>query len=431
MPSIFDLFNTDPAYLKASKKGLLFVAPDATEFSPKFNIIGTKNKRKAKIFDYIERDQSFVQDNGMRSPEFEMNLWFVGDDHHIVAADFERALSLRGVAELTLPLDTKLRFVIPMSFKRTNRFVDGVNRTMFEVSFHETIQPSSILKGDAKESVGFFAKILQGDAAGAFADKLSPLGSRLQATSAFSAVNGAVKKTLNFASTARRAQSGLITAWQSTVTSIDTNVSNLFEQPLILASQLQSALTLPIFPRVTNLLSAYGTLLGSQKIPLTRYDSDSKNLISIQELTGASALGAMATKVVELDYRTRQEAIDAFSAVAAQYEEFLEYLEDQQLATEELPLAQRYYPDAGVCESLQAMIQRMAGQVDAILLNTRQEIEITLDKDETPLNIVAKWYPTLFQRSASSALSFFESTNSLTADQRFVLERGTQIKVLV
>jgi hypothetical protein len=427
-----------------NERKLEYTSPENNVFTPFFRVIPVNRRRKHKKFDFVEKSGTYVQDLGMRSAEIPLEIYFSGPFHIREAELFDRALAEQGPAKLVLPYDEfKTRTVVPLEWKRTTDMVEDVARTRFTVKFYETTQefktynPTNDVSADiAKSSAEYTAAATE-----VFKENLTGAGGELPVVSKIREINNRVRNLLDFSAyvqpitdileDVQGVTSATIEEFNATITSIDTNAANVFETPLVIASQIQSALTIPQFPQLTNLTAAYEALINSVSVaplPISRGTSD---ILNVQALFGMSAVAAYAVKVSKASFQTRSEAVDALNSVKDTYEEFVEYLDEQTTVTESLPLEQRFTPDSAMLESLYELVMRLTGSTDAILADLQREVTYVAPQDTCTLAIAAEYYPDLFRRDSVSALETVERTNSFTGDQMVLVPKGTEFKVLI
>jgi len=416
---------TDEPYGADMEKGIIYVSPSRKEFHPRFSEVPVERRRKAKAFEFIDNEDTYVQDLGMTSEKITLSLYFVGPHHHVESLDFQKAISERGPGTLELPFDSgRERKVIVLSYKKTNHFVDAINRTVFEVAFRET---SEALAPNA-ETPDLSAVVANLSAQQALSEGLSLKGSIANAVGKVRGGVGAVTSKLQ---AGVQAVNVVKNKFESIATSIDLNASLLLEKPLIIASQIQSLASIPIFPRASELLSAYGDAIENFKNVPAIFVSGLKNSLLVDMVFGTALVSTLGVKVTQAQYASRDEAVEAFSAVQTIFEDYIENLIAQEKATAELPLEERFVVDPAVYESMYFLLQRITGNVDGILLGLQKEVTFVADQDISPLVIVAEHYPVLFAEDVNIALSLFENTNDLSADRIFLIAKGEEYKVMI
>lgn len=440
-------------YLEDAKRGLEYTSPSGRVYRPQFQKTSVHRQRNFKAFEFVDVEGAMIQDLGMSSDRFNLRMWFTGSNHHKQAQSFLSALSERGYAKLTLPLDDRdHRVVLPVDIKEENDLVDFINRTVFEVEFRETIgkyiDPENPEVAVAPESAASFSsKVgdLTEDSKEGFAEGLKTEGEEVVGISLLKSINAKLKTGLNFdgewvnvldtakeqINDLRKIQSTLIKEFESVTASIDQLANDFLEAPLILASQIQSALNIPKFPLFENLIDSYGTFIRGLQDPPRSYGRNSNNYLHIQTIFGVSAISSLALKTTSSDFETRQSAIDALDEVKDIYENFVTYLEAQEEATSELKLVQRFSVAPNVYEALYAVVQGITGRIEQRAAGLRQVVEKTVTYPTTSLNIAAQYYPALFAADQDEALRRVEELSELQGSQIVLLERGDTFKVLI
>jgi hypothetical protein len=436
-------------YTDYAKRGLEYTTPSGEVFLPLFQKVATHRQRKFKSYAFVNVEGNLLQDMGMSSDRFKLRLWFIGNDHHIKAQKFLSALSERGYAKLTLPLDEKdHRVVLPIDIKQENDMVDFINRSVFEVEFRETLgaysEPDAPLALTAVPGASLSDKIgaLKESAKAGFADGLKSFADKIPGASLIKSLSAQVKKGLNFGGEwvntiqdtfddVRKIQSTLIKDFQAITTAIDQGADSFLESPLILASQIQSALNIPKFPLFENLIGNYKGFIDGIQEPPRSYGKNSNNQLHIQTIFGVSAVSALAVKTLSSEFQTREAAVDALDEVKEIYEAFATYLESQEAATAGLPLQQRFTVAPDVYTSLYEVIQGVTGGLEQSASNLPQSVEKTVTYPTTTLNIAAEYYPALFASDQDAALKLVEDLSELQGSKIVLLERGDTFKVLI
>lgn len=430
--------NTEP-YFADIEAGLIYTSPSGKTFKPRYSEIAIERKRKFAEFSPIDSSSTYVQDNGVKSSIIPLKMWFVGPYHHEEAKLFEDALAERGVGLLTLPTDDRgARYVIPTKQKRTNKVVDSVNVTSFEVSFYETSEEfKNAAIDDVSKNISEETDKFNASSAKAFESGLSTNGGLAGITNKLTSVNDAIKDKLDFSKYTQPFQqidtlrTAAIGEFTTITASIDNNISNALSAPLTVASQLKGAINAPYFSQTTNLFNAYSDFLNSILTSESTSSAKIKNNAVIQEVVGGLALSAWANKAISADYSTREDAIKYFGEISDAYDDFVDHLKDFEDLTAERRADERYIIDQSSYEALYKSIQLILGGLNSLLVDLPQETTITLANGATPINIVAEYYPDMFSSDANLALDYFEKTNSLTESQLLYIEGGTEIKVMI
>lgn len=458
-------------YLEDAKVGLEYASPRGNVFTPLYQITSLQRPRKNKSFEFIDVPGTLIQDLGMSFDRFKLRLYFVGPYHHKLGQAFLAALSERGNGRLTLPLDEKdFRVVIPIDIKQETDHVEFMNRTTFEVEFRETIGAyvnPGVLRRYTEANFEPEEEQTEGDAAAAeakpslpagalvdatkqgFKDGLNGLGDKVANVSFIKGLNAKLKTTLNFQGEwvsqisnvvertqaeiegFRQLQADLFKAFEAATSSIDQLAEGYLETPLILASQIQSALNIPNFPLVENLIGNYETFIEGAKEPPRSYGRNSNDYLNIQTTFSTAAISALAISTANSEFTTRQDAIDALDEVKTIHEGLVQYLEDQEAATAELPLEQRFTVSPAIYGSLNDLILSLTGDIEALTAGLRQTVTYTVVHPTTPVNLAAKHYPQLFATDANAAIQLIEDLSELQDKKILLLERGDTYKVLI
>lgn len=424
--------NVEP-YWEDAKSGVVYVSPSLLEFHPKFADVPVERKKKTKEFEFISSNQregggTFVQDLGMMSEKISLVLYFAGPLHHSEALAFEQALAEYGPAKLYLPHDPNIaKKVILLKYKRVNRYVEDAARTVFTVDFRETRVDGY---GEWPTGTPFNISAEYVNAASQYA-----LANVITEESFLSKAADSARKGLDAAKAVFTPALELVstanTTFNSIYTSIDAGLSGLLEQPLVLASQIQSLLAVPIFPNVNATLAAYEEFVSYfENDPLDISKGLAEDL-AIRNVYGVAGISQMAVKVTSTDFSSRSEAVDALSRVKDSYNNYLNSLIAQERATADFNLADRFFVDPAVYEALYSLLQQATGNVDKMLVGLKREATFEAEQDVSPLTLASRYYPDLFRKDPNSALDAFEKGNRSNFDEILLIEKGKEYTVFI
>lgn len=425
----------DTSYVEVSKQGFTYVSPKGDEFADlRYRVIPQERARRHQTYEFIGVDGTLVQDLGLSSKRYSLALYLVGQKHHVRADEFEAALEQPGVGAIFFPLDRgPSRNVVALKYRRENRYAEAENVTYFEVEFQETISsvdPKNVStvarnrKAAMQQAIDFAKAAQAANLSVRFASLKPDLALVNHLRSRVRECRSAFGKLLN---TVQRTR----VAFDSAMASLDSSANLLFEQPLLVIRQVQSALQTPVFPRVSDTLTAYGSFLGGFSDYTNLLGAQAKDLLSIDEMFGLSASFSYAGRALSLPYNTRAEAVDTFASVQESFLGFMDYVHGAEAQLSTGPLARRYYMDPDTYAAAYSAMTTFSGSLDALLMGLRKEAVITLDKDMTPLNVAERYYPAEFRQNPIAAMDFVLRTNAAEGYNILLFEKGTEVKVLV
>lgn len=410
-------------YQLASEGGLTYTSPSGRRFRPRFTDVPVERSRRVKSFDFIDTKGTYIQSLGMMSSKIALNMYFIGPRHHEEAQKFEQALAEDGVGSLALPLSKGVKSVYATKIKKHNKFVDAVNRTTFEVTFAETIEQyqSAVVILEVSTVLSDLASQRALSEGLKIPANLSSVIDT--AKSGVARINVAMQRGLT-------ATNSVKNQFDSVMTSLDTNASLIFEKPLIFASQVQKALSIPIFPRSTDLVSSYGSFIDSVSNDPYVMAPFIKNVYLVDLVFGTAAISQLAVSANQLQYKSRNEALEVMDQVKSKYEAYIASLYARETFTASLPLNQRFIVDPKIYESLYALMQSASSSSSASMAGLKKESIFTTDYDTATLVLASKHYLEEFKTDSNLAISRFIQENQLSGDRVIMLPRGTEYKVL-
>lgn len=430
------------SHLEASSQGLIYEAQDGQVYHPKYRVVPFSRKLRHQDFNFTERQGTYVQTLGWESGVVQVEVYFVGADHHEQARAFERSLTIyaRGVAgKLYLPLDTidRWRTVIPVEYTRRVDYVEAANRTVYQIVFKESIP----LAEPAVEKVRTSYAAVISDASNEDLNSLS------QNEGVIKNLRGAAQniknRVLGEGSFVRKAGKWVrgSTSYQnlstiakdlgSTLDYISINAQTLVRTPYQLSSLIDRSMQRVFGANIPQSVYVLGGVLDQLKDIDNTVLREVKGNSWVRLLFGAPLVSSMAKYSAAYNYLSRTEALTNTEAVLEAYEGFVAFIHDQEDVTAEQPMARRFVADPGIMDFLQSSIRDFTAAMNLRLGTLRQEVTVEVAEPTTLLNIVAQYYPTLFKKDPNTAMSLFEQTNSLTSDKYELFDVGDSYTILV
>ncbi len=116
-----------------------YVSPSGTEYFFSFQEVSKETDLKTASFTMPEKDGALIQSLGFGGRRFPLSCYFTGESCFEDADSFERALTERGRGELRHPVYGSFPVVPTGTIKRSDDLVKGLNVSVVEITFSETI----------------------------------------------------------------------------------------------------------------------------------------------------------------------------------------------------------------------------------------------------------------------------------------------------
>jgi prophage DNA circulation protein len=112
----------------------VYLPPNGGRFDAQFDSLSRSGGRKAPVTELPGQDQARVQNLGVMTPRYPVDIYFSGPDYDQTADRFWNALDQDGAATIEHPRWGVLS-VIPLTKSQTEQFVNGVGRAVFSIDF--------------------------------------------------------------------------------------------------------------------------------------------------------------------------------------------------------------------------------------------------------------------------------------------------------
>jgi hypothetical protein len=402
-----------------------FVSLSGIEIPFQYVDLSTFFVKKTAVFENVNADGVYVQDNGVGGVRFPMVCYFEGDRHDIEARAFMKAILERGEGTLYHPIFGAV-VVIPVGeIENVSALVSAANQTTITVEFFET---TGLQIGDLPP----FDSLLDAfetDAAVEFGDKLNvtDVADEQNFINRFNRRINQVSDTLSSISSALSTQQGNI---DDIGDSITRSIDVLVGQPLALARQTQLLIASPanIAAAATDKLKAYANLareiFGLLPTP-TGYDFSAENGFHGDSLIAGGCVAYHAVAANDNDFTTSNEFIAAASGIGALLEEFSTWSDDAYTAIGEDTPETADTGDGWL--QLQELGTAVISNLVTQSLSALRPIRITLDRERGTQELCYELYRT----SKPAQLDFFASTNDFSGDEYFTLQEGREIVYFV
>lgn len=421
--------------------------PKTTRSSSSSSRYGGGKKSKTSASSSVSTSQSTkrVQDSndtfndlGIGGRDISLDCYFTGENHAVQAKEFENALCLVGKSKLRLSDSDELTVNV-ISFKKKNSLVENINVTVISVNWHETSK-STYPKSEKSKS-----NEVKKQAAAA---KTSAAQNLADTVEGITTPNRLANFQTSFTNALNNVSNALSTGSNITLKSIMTDImgQNIASNAFTMASQLGVVMykAAALGSKVKNLdnsfslSSNFGTLYGgfnslisllkssskssSDKTALTTNEID--NLI-INDTTAAIAVSSLAESLVEAEFETREEAVEAAKVLEQLSQDWTEHVEEEIIKIENLEDV--FIRDSGLTE----IAATAANEILERSYKLKVEKVIVLSEDTTTIDFAYEYYPDEFEDDPDNTIKYLITTNGFSDDEFFLLKRGTEVKIYV
>ena len=383
----------------------------------------------------VQDSNDTFTDLGLGGRDISLDCLFIGDNHYAKAEEFAKALGEVGKSILQLAHGEAMTVNV-LSFKVSNDLTKNVNSTVVSVEFHETS------KTTYPRSTQSRVKEIKNKADVAKTNVAQTLAN---ATEAIKNPSRLAKFSANFSAMLAKVEDGLNTASNVSLNSImkdilsQTPLNNMFTvasqlgivmyKAASLANNAKNSITnssiLPsggIYGQWVSLLDGFKKSSTSIRETITQEEID--NLL-INDSSATLALISMGESLIEGEYETRAEAVEAAKTIKELEQSWTEYIEKE--LSKITTLEEFLIRD----NSLSDIIDTVAAEILERSCELKVEQIITLSEDSTVLDLALEYYEEDFNKNPDETLDYFIRTNNLSDDDFFLLKRGTDVKIYV
>lgn len=380
-------------------------------------------------FDFSGLDGSYIQQKGYGAREYPMRCIFSGLLHDQLATTFEIGLLQRGKGKLEHPFYGTFEVIPTGTVARRNDLVQSANQSIVEVTFSTTlagIYPAGlgIPKNELLDSVAGFnaAAAAQFANATSLTSKVQQAAAKASIRKALGEVRSALKTVSDQTALARR-------AFDSQFRLVNEGLDVLVGQPLLLARQMIDLVQAPAraLAGLRNKLEGYKTLLeslintseGQFSISGNTRPSDAsakRNEFRVNDLLALGAIGGSIISVAENEFVARPDAQQAALEVNDQFDQAVEWREEQLGALDEVDTGEGY-------QGIQDAAANAAAYLVDLSFNLLPERSFVTDRARTPVDLCAELYGTL----ADEQLQLLIDTNRFTGSEILEVPKGRTV----
>jgi hypothetical protein len=410
-------------------KGAAYTSPSGRRLSFDFEDLSKTYTKRGTVFDFADLDGSLVQAKGISGRRYPIRCWFHGPDCDVEADGFEALLDENGVGRLEHPLYPTVDVAPFGEITRTDNLTSGYNQVSIDVTFFVTlgvVYPTGEL--DLGASVSGSVDAFNAASAAQFNRQLNVAGAADTNTfkERFQALLGTAEESLRkIAETTEDVNK----QFTDTVDSINRGIDVLVGTPLTLAFQMKTAIQAPgrALSAIKDRLEAYKNLAADIFGLEGAGGREDADLFLTRELFAATHVSGSIVSVINTEFNTRTEALEAAEDVLTQFRDLAAWRDDNWdtitgNSVRELPLES----DLDTGEAYQELIDATAlaaGFLVQISFTLKQERAITTTSERTIIDLAAELYGADFE----SELDFFIDSNNFSGSEILEIPRGRRV----
>ena len=383
----------------------------------------------------VQDSNDTFTDLGLGGRDISLECYFIGENHYTKAESFIKALGEIGKSRLQLAYGDILTVNV-IDFKVRNPLKDSVNTTIVTVNFHETSK-TTYPKGEQskKKSIKKAAEVAKTNVAETLDSTVKSIQSPTRLASF----------TANFTTMLNKVANGLDTASKVSLNSIMSDMllqspaNNMFTIAKQLGIVMYKAASLvnhinnevsdfsivpssSVFGQWQFLLSGLISNTKSLKNKLTQEEID--NLL-INDSSASMSLISLSESLIEKDYETRSEAVEAAKTLKDMESEWTEHVESELDKIDELE--KLIIRD----NSLTDIVDSAANEILERSYKLKVEKTIVLAEDTTVIDLAYEHYEQDFNIDPDDTIDYLIRTNGFSDDKFFLIPRGTEVKIYV
>lgn len=386
----------------------IFTDPEGEIYNLDYRAFSQQVNLKTAVYDFPGANFSYAQQNGISSPQINITFVFSGENYDLEIDKFIQSLKLRGVSSLNCPYFGTFNVVPLNSIIRNENVFNSAGYVELPITFLEVQTPEYSPLGDNNSSVLNNA-----------IDSFNETGA--QDFSETVAINSPTEK----ASLKAQFKDVLNTIGQplKDLSDLQDDISNDFDdindsvaqgldlittKPYILASQTLRLVQTParILGNVERRLSSYGNLLSD----IFSRKNDRVNAFEVNNLVASGLVSGLALSSLNLDLEVQEQAINASNYIYTQYEEYLNWVENQGV----------YFS----LDDLQKTVYYAVARLQELSFDLKQEYNYIVEQSETILQVATKIYGDVTDETLNAIIS----NNALTSDELIELKKGKIIR---
>lgn len=385
------------------------------------NVRNTVDK-KTTAFNFPDADGTFIQDLGHSGRRYPLRVFFWGENYDQEADAFESGLLERGIGKLEHPI-YGVKNVIPFgTIARRDDLKTAANQAIIDITFWETIDllyPSSQV--DPGNEVLSAVEDFNDVTSELFNKVIDTDTASLRATfkNNYQAILNVTQSGLQ---SIADVQDDIRSQFNAISDSINQSIDILIRDPITLAFQTVLLIQTPaqIITSISARLNAYSDLItsiisGDGAVVSPGIDSSNSNEFHTNDLYVSTYVIASVISVVNNQFVTKTEALEAAEIILDQLEQVTDWRDDNFESLEQVDTGELY-------QKLQETSALAAGFLVEISFTLKQERSIVLDRARTIVDLTAELYSAVDEQ-----LDFLINTNNLSGLEILEIPKGRKI----
>ena len=398
-----------------------YTSPSGVRITFAYENVRKSFDKKTTGFNFPDANGTYVQDMGHTGRRYPLRIFFWGDNYDTESDAFDAALREVGKGKLEHPKYGVIDVVPFGTITQRDDLKTSANQAVIDVVFWETIGLIYPSVQDDPASAVIAAVDEYNVAASEEFEEITNLDSAVEQ----STFKNTYQTLLDSADSALQSiadtQDDVRQQFNAIVDSINSGIDILVSQPLTLAFQTVQLIQAPA-RALTNIearLDAYTNLadsITSSALAVQGNDSRNSNKFHTDDLYASTYITSMILAVVNNQFLTKTEALEAAEVILDQFENVLNWRDDNYQSLSEIDTGSTY-------QQLQEAVALTAGFLVEISFTLKQEHSLVLDRNRTIIDLAAELYGKDFE----SMLDFFINSNDLSGSEIIELPRGREI----
>lgn len=406
-----------------------YTTPSGTRIKFKYVVIRRTGTKRGTVWEFSGVNDAYIQPKGFGPRRYPLRCIFSGADHDLVAKAFEAGLYESGHGTLEHPRFADIDVVPFGDIDLREDLVFARNQSIVEVTFWTSLKeiyPSAA--GNPKSEIESALGDFDVEAAQEF-DGGTDLATAAARASTKSTIQALLREVSSALTAVSEATSSARQEFSGGLDVVNEGIDTLIGQPVLLAQQLANLTRSPgrALAGIQSRLDGYGRLLdsliGSQagsvssavEVTQAGLVRKQRNDLQVAQLLAMNAIGGMVVSVLEHDFATRPEVLEAAATITEHFEAMVDWRDQAFRATGMNDDGQAY-------QALQHAVALTAGFLVEVSFTTVREQRITLDRARTIVDLCAELYG-----SVDDKLDLLIASNDLTGDEILELPRGRTI----
>lgn len=403
-------------------KQAAYISPSGVRVVFDYENVRKSFDKKTNGFEFPDANGTYVQDLGHSGRRYPLRVFFWGDNYDLEVNIFDAALREIGVGKLEHPLYGTIDVVPFGTITQRDDLKTSANQAIVEVTFWETIgliYPS--VQTDPATAVLIAIDDYNFVVANEFED-ITSLDSAVEQSSFKNNYNSLLDSAESGLQAIADTQDDVRQQFDAIVDSVNRGIDVLVSTPLTLAFQTTQLIQAPAraLTSIESRINAYGNLVNSiissvSAIISPGNDSRNSNEFHINDLYASTYITGSILSVVNNQFLTKTEALEAAEFILTQFEDVTNWRDDNFQSLFEVDIGSSY-------QQLQEAVALTAGFLVEISFTLKQERRLVLDRNRTIIDLVAELYG-----SVDDQLDFFINSNELSGSEILELPRGYEI----